>query len=363
MTQNLKVFLEKVQNFSSLKNVFLFVLALIILQYDIIIKMMRKYNFAELEKIFSAIREVSRNTYSTTYLFRNREDGSIHVCKSFMKSKVNNDFIDIIQYIYKQNIQNIVKYQMYCDDSDHDRILLIRPFIKYDNISDYVNGSNYNNGTNSSNMKKMRDLILINNEKSSKALNTDFFGIWKEIVSIFAKLQNYKYFDKIIKPSNIFIKNDNSVVIADLYPAPKEAFSAVSTLAQDNLIFLAPELFTNEYAKSEKSDMWSLGAILLFYSGYNLPWSTINICSMINTISRNNIHITNEMPSSLYNILSKLLVHNPNERASAKEILQEYQNTTLIAKTNFFADKKRKSVTTPETLQKCKRVNISKLIP
>ncbi|OHS95827.1 hypothetical protein TRFO_38033 [Tritrichomonas foetus] len=200
------------------------------------------------------------------------------------------------------------------------------------NKNDKIESESKENSEDSDNNRCNRDL--------------DFFEVWKTIVSIYERLHSFDIHLNSIKLSNFFIIDERTIDMVDVYPMLASSFNGIETPDPKCFIFYAPEVFTHEMATSQASDMWSLGAILMYCCGFQLPWSTVNMCSMIRTITACDFEITqyNDMPNEIYEALTKLLVRDPTQRATAEDILTFFPRAAKQPKLSIISKLKRSTV-------------------
>ncbi|OHT11836.1 hypothetical protein TRFO_18638 [Tritrichomonas foetus] len=295
-------------------------------------KEITQISFSEFEKLFILVNETSRTGFSSTFLMRNRFDQSLYICKFFKKSFMKNTFIRELKKIYKADLTNqIKKFTVFTENQEC--YILLRPYIKMLPLHDVLENKTY-------------DL-------------TKMFQIWKNILIVYNSFHKSGIKPNIIKISNIFVKdsnehdqslNDCSIEITDIYPLPAITLSGIITPNTDSYLFLAPELITQNYKPSEKSDMWSLGALLIFCCGYKLPWATVNICAMLKKIAACDFELSNDIPKFIRDIAKMLLVLDPSKRATSDDILALYKRTILPPKFNLIVAPKRNSLPFPKPI-------------
>ncbi|KAH0789773.1 CAMK family protein kinase [Histomonas meleagridis] len=117
-----------------------------------------------------------------------------------------------------------------------------------------------------------------------------------------------------LKPSNIFVLPNLTILFTDIYELSSDISWALQTPDPSQLAFVAPEYFLKTCQPSTFSDVWSLGMILCYICIHSLPFSTKNIFTMIKTITSNSFKIPCDLPPDIKYILSSIFILTPNQR-------------------------------------------------
>lgn len=247
------------------------------------------------EARFIPIHELSRSNYGQTTLLRDNLTQRTVVSKCFIKSSFLNAeavelFFEKCQAVAELNLSFVVPCQFYVDQPD--RILFIREFVDHMPIS------------------------RIGHEANTIQI------VWRHLLSDFAQLHEHHIYPNIIKLSNIWVTDDKKVMLTDVCMMPTNAIGALETPNTNDMMLYAPEHFTNEFPLSQKSDVWSLGAILLTLFGTPLPWMTKNICAMVRMITAPRIDIPDYLPRDVTDILNKTFQHDPSHRPNVCTLLK-----------------------------------------
>ena len=148
--------------------------------------------------------------------------------------------------------------------------------------------------------------------------------IWFFLVQILEGL-NYLHENKIIhrdlKNANIFLTKDGTVKIGDLNVSKITKKNEMATTQTGTPYYVAPEIWMNK-PYEYKCDIWSLGCILYELCRLKPPFRGTNIKELRENIKRGNYEpIQNVYSNDLKNIISLMLRQNPNERPTAKELI------------------------------------------
>ena len=148
--------------------------------------------------------------------------------------------------------------------------------------------------------------------------------IWFFIVQILEGL-NYLHENKIIhrdlKNANIFLTKDGTVKIGDLNVSKITKKNELATTQTGTPYYVAPEIWRNK-PYEYKCDIWSLGCILYELCKLRPPFRGTNLKELRENIKRGFYEpIQSVYSKELKYIISLMLRQNPNERPSAKELL------------------------------------------
>lgn len=250
--------------------------------------------------------------------------------------------------IMKQcNHPNIVKLYQVIDDLRFDKILLILEYCQYGEID----RKRYNHYREK--YRKIDTESTRGNTNSIPQTRLTLNKILRDIINGLEYLHDYKHIiHRDLKPSNLLINQDNTVKISDF---------GVSLLLENNAndakelakimgtpAFYAPELcqfvnnrfsmVTNEDHAGNKIkisyniDIWSLGVTLYCLLFNNLPFNGNNEFEMCKNIVKSELQFPLIKHSSkvtendiqelkcLKDLIKKILVKDPDERISLKEI-------------------------------------------
>ena len=148
--------------------------------------------------------------------------------------------------------------------------------------------------------------------------------IWFFLVQILEGL-NYLHENKIIhrdlKNANIFLTKDGTIKIGDLNVSKITKKNEMATTQTGTPYYVAPEIWCNK-PYEYKCDIWSLGCILYELCKLKPPFRGTNIKELRENIKKGIYEpIQNVYSNDLKNIISLMLRQNPNERPTAKELL------------------------------------------
>ena len=147
----------------------------------------------------------------------------------------------------------------------------------------------------------------------------------KQILCGLEHLQKQGSYHGNLKPQNIFVDKNGIVKMGDYFIISRKMLveETTKTPIRKPICYIAPEYLLYE-TKSSKSDIWSLGCILLEILTNELPWRqyNYNLKHIKNSLKENKIpDIPRSISDSARNFLSHCLVVDPKVRSSAEELL------------------------------------------
>ncbi|OHT16867.1 hypothetical protein TRFO_41515 [Tritrichomonas foetus] len=268
-------------------------------------------------ELFEVQHELSRSQYAETFLLQRKDNAyeqqQTYVTKCFHKSKITDvsAFLNKLTMIQSFNFTFLVPYDFIVDDDE--QIFLVRKFVS------------------------AQPLSALDPAEFNMALT------WRRILQAFATLHDHSLGGIFVKPDNIFANTNGVIMLVDLYPIPSPPFNGADTPDLKFFQFLAPEFFTNESPISEKSDIWSLGAIMLVSYGYSLPWSASNIFGMINKITTHQIELPDSIPTKLKDMLTQMLVRDSSFRSPISKIIRSQTRSSGTPAFDLIVKPKRNS--------------------
>lgn len=256
---------------------------------------------------YTIVRELSSGFLGPTLLVEPKITGRMCVCKICHKSFIGgseqiHSFRDRINQLNNLNLPFIIPFTDIIETDDD--FYIFREYVENESLSDYIS-------------------------LSPNIYNAEIKRIFRILLLHFSELHKHNICRCPIWPTNIFITPDNRILLTDLYELTSDVSWAMTTPNPMHLAFLAPEFFDRTSTPSKYSDIWSLGVILFYMKTKTLPWSTKNICAMIKTITNYEYSVNGEVDANGDNffLISKCLVHDPQERLKIDEFLNSKRLT------------------------------------
>lgn len=236
-------------------------------------------------------KELSRGFMSRTSIFEDIGTGKFYVCKTFEKENFRNlELANISSHIAKTTQQQFSFVQPYTEKYETDEyLMLIRPYIAGDCLTETISSAD------ESNFEQL-------------------YNIWKTIFDHFSELHSFGICPNFIKPNNIFILKNGSVILVDLLPPPTDVDLMLRSISLFYIGFLAPEFFSAKENIGKESDLWSLGVLLVFMLTKSLPWKSNNIFTMLQQINSCNLVTATKIPDEYMCVIDSLIQNKPELR-------------------------------------------------
>lgn len=128
-----------------------------------------------------------------------------------------------------------------------------------------------------------------------------------------------------IKLQNVLLDKQNRPKLADFGLSeivPLEEAKFRSTVFKGSIMYTAPEIFQKKPYDPFKADIWALGVLLIYmYSGAP-PWAhSKDRKKLVKEITECDWRSRKRLPQKLHDLVRKMIVSNPEQRASMREIM------------------------------------------
>lgn len=146
--------------------------------------------------------------------------------------------------------------------------------------------------------------------------------MWKNLLKTYHHLHQHHIFPSFINPNNIFLMQNQYLLVTDVYPPPQDINPLLHSPNPFEIGFLAPEYFAHRIEPTEAADVWALGILLIFMVKGSLPWAHKNVFTLIHSIMSTKVDIPQEIPPELRKILKLMLIPDPENRITLKDMMQ-----------------------------------------
>lgn len=148
---------------------------------------------------------------------------------------------------------------------------------------------------------------------SPNSLENQNLGIWRQLLDVFEEIHSKRLGPFYIHPNNIYVYQENNVVLADLFPLSLGVDISIHPPNVFDIGFLPPEYFTDQTHLTMHADTWSLGIILYFLLYKILPWSSKSFMGFLNEIDKFDLDRFDDLKTGK-EYLIKFLQVNPELR-------------------------------------------------
>ena len=147
--------------------------------------------------------------------------------------------------------------------------------------------------------------------------------IFYQLILGISYLHNNNIIHRDLKPENILLTKNEEIKIIDFGLAIKLNNNNTLLKSQCGSInYCSPEIIKGEEYNGKLADIWSIGIILYYMNCGDLPFIGKNNKEIQKNIINCKIEYPSNIPFIIKDLLSKILVINPNNRISIKEIMK-----------------------------------------
>ncbi|OHT14921.1 CAMK family protein kinase [Tritrichomonas foetus] len=244
------------------------------------------------QQIFRDIREIGSGSFSNIFSATYRKTQTKVALKAFEKKHGEEMVIQNEIDIHK-SLHHPLIAEFFSDfETDHLKIIIL----------ELVEG--------------ITMLDKVNKEERLGVIEAQF--VFVQLMTVFDYLHIEKNIaHRDLKLENIMIDSYGHIRVIDF------GFSSNSTNLMTTLCgsipYCAPEIFTCEKF-SKSADIWSLGIILFALVSGRLPFYDSNMNNMVASICTSEPEYPQMIPTNCLDILSKLLIKDPENRITIKDI-------------------------------------------
>jgi 5'-AMP-activated protein kinase catalytic alpha subunit len=160
------------------------------------------------------------------------------------------------------------------------------------------------------------DRVIINKKmKESQAKK-----VFRQLMEALEYLQKNGISHRDIKTENIICNSNFEIKLIDFGFASKET-GLLKTYC-GSIQYCAPEILSCQPYDGMKSDLWSCRVVLFKMITGSLPFDKFSFSRTINLIKNCDFSIPQTVSKSASNLIQSLLVLNPEQRLSPKEVLK-----------------------------------------
>jgi serine/threonine protein kinase len=162
---------------------------------------------------------------------------------------------------------------------------------------------------------------LVRERKGLDELTLRNFGT--QILSALAFCHSKNICHGDIKPANILLDELSRARVADFgLPGAFARLNRESGTVRGSIAFLPPERLLGQAGDPRAADVWALGVTFFVLATNALPWRLTSVAAAIQQIKEAWVVFPESMPSTLCDVLSRMLSANPEDRPSFLEVLE-----------------------------------------
>ena len=248
---------------------------------------------------------IGKGAFGSVSLVTRKNDGKIYAMKRVNIGKLNNkekeSSLNEIRILASLSHPNIIGYKEAFFDESTNTLNIVMEFAEEGDLE-----------------KKIK-----NNLK--KRLNFEEDTIWRWIIQLLKGI-NYLHDNRImhrdLKCANIFLMKNGLLKLGDLNVSKFSRIGLANTQT-GTPYYCSPEIW-KEKSYDYKSDIWSLGCIIYEICSLRPPFRGTSLKGLMNNVLNGNYPpIPSIYSKELSLLISKMLVIDPNKRASANELLKD----------------------------------------
>ena len=248
---------------------------------------------------------IGKGAFGSVSLVTRKNDGKIYAMKRVNIGKLNNkekeSSLNEIRILASLSHPNIIGYKEAFFDESTNTLNIVMEFADEGDLE-----------------KKIK-----NNLK--KRLNFEEDTIWRWIIQLLKGikyLHDNRIMHRDLKCANIFLMKNGLLKLGDLNVSKFSKIGMANTQT-GTPYYCSPEIWKgNSY--DYKSDIWSLGCIIYEICSLRPPFRGTSLKGLMNNVLNGNYPPLPSMYSKELSLLiSKMLVIEPNKRASANELLKD----------------------------------------
>ena len=268
--------------------------------------------------------EFEKNIYCDAFI---KDKEHLHIEYNFVKKIGEGTFGVVVLAIHKKTNEKvaikILEKQKIIDDIDMIRIkkeIEILKQLRHNNIVQLYNVietishiyliMEYINGT------ELFDYI-INNKRINEIESCHFY---QQIISGIEYLGKLNITHRDIKPENLIIDNNKRIKIVDFGLSNNYKNNQLLTTACGSTFYAAPEMVKGDNYNGIKIDIWSSGIVLYAMLCGFLPFEDKDNDILYRKIIDGNFEIPSFLSEEAINIISHILVVDPNKRYNINDI-------------------------------------------
>lgn len=258
---------------------------------------------------YEFIEEIGRGGFSSVYRVKSQKFNRFYVAKVAHIIEANMDgawraFDSEIQALLRLDHPNIIN--LYAHFRYNDNFVLILEYCPNGSLYDYIR----DNGAMTGGLLR----------RTVKELCSALRCAWEQGVQ-----------HRDIKPANILVDDKGHTKLVDFGISIIGRNSDVATKVVDyrcSPICAAPEILNKVPHDPVKSDIWSLGATILWLAAGSVPWPCYSLDEMVKAIRFGQYRVSSCVDPDIHRLVRRMLMMDPDERVFPSE--EEIDALTVV---------------------------------
>ena len=256
-------------------------------------------------------RILGKGVFGSVLIVKRKEDNEIYAMKrvkigGLTKKELENSFNEV-RLLASLNHKNVIGYREAFYDQTSKTLNIVMEYADDGDLSTKIK-------------QAIKRQIFFEESK-----------IWSTLIQI---LEGLKYLHKSdiihrdLKSANIFLTKKGGVKIGDLNVS-KIIGKSMAFTQTGTPYYASPEIW-NDYPYDYKCDIWSTGCIIYEMASLKMPFRGTSMQNLYNNVMKGVFEpIPSRYSNDLMDIISLILIKNPNKRPSAEELLN---NRIILSK-------------------------------
>lgn len=149
-----------------------------------------------------------------------------------------------------------------------------------------------------------------------------FIILAKQLISALDCCHSNGIAHRDIKPGNILLDKYNRAKLTDFGLSVKTRTGTLHKLFSGSCEYTAPEIFIRRPNDPLKGDIWALGVVFATLINGSSPWSGDSLGILRQQVQAGKYKLSKSVPQEISELISKMIVVNPYERMSTKDLLK-----------------------------------------
>ena len=251
---------------------------------------------------FSVIKELGAGSFGRVLLVQHKKTQAKYAIKAIDKRNNANIqekpyFRREIEIMHRVHHPNVVKLFGHFEDNNYCYFIM-----------EYIAGGNI--------------YALVPKASLHSVTTQQIASIMKDVISAVYFLHHMypKIVHRDIKPENVLLDKGNVAKLTDFGWSNYMQGDSKRTTVCGTPVYLAPEIINNQ-GHDEHVDIWCIGVLLFeLMAGYS-PWQGDDVQTVRYNITRLKIRWPRDMDRDAYDLISKILKYNPEERLTLRQML------------------------------------------
>lgn len=282
------------------------------------VKQETKYAIKKLDlRNFKKEGEIGSGSFGIIYKIIEKTTGKTYAAK-IPKKILFQDFMHEIMILSKLNHSSIIKLHGYClkDFNQEESQVIIMKYIENGSLEEFL-------------------------DKERQGIEFEFWDETMKLINIYgiASAISYLHDNDIlhldVKPDNVLLNNFLFPILTDFgLSKSQDEIQRNRSNSQifGTLFFMAPELFNDDDAYSEKADVYAFAILVYEIITKQVPYNGLSSCYVMYNVANNNLRpeLDDTVPIAYRELIESCWNQDPEKRPSFKSIINQLKSEKFI---------------------------------